>query len=143
LLFACQGNSSKEAPVATPISAEQLSQVCSGSWRLRDFEQGGETIELLAGSKLTFQCSTDGKVAGSSGVNRFFGSFTLNDLGQLEWPRQGFGATRMAGPEALMQQERRYLAALQQTSQMRMDGLDLVLGNDVKTLSLRFVANSD
>ena len=58
---------------------------------------------MTEGSRLTLEVS-DGRVSGSSGVNRFMGS-----LGE-EKPFSGpLATTMMAGPEELMSQERIFL----------------------------------
>jgi heat shock protein HslJ len=60
--------------------------------------------------KATLAFSTGGKVAGNGSCNRFFGSAQISKgtikLGPL-------GSTRMACPEAVMDQEARYLKALE------------------------------
>lgn len=77
----------------------------------------------LADSPITLLFE-EGRVAGSSGVNRYFGGYEVEGekmtIGQV-------GGTLMAGPEPLMQQEAAYLAALQATTSYRVSGDTLTL----------------
>ena len=82
--------------------------------------------------------SNDGKLVGSAGVNRFFGSYALPD-----GPRGAAitlvpsGATRMAGPEPLMKQEQLVLERLQEVDGFRLEGETLTLrvrGRDAMVL---------
>lgn len=143
LLGACQGASEQDMRTDTPIDGELLATACNNAWELASFLEDGTQVALEPEGKITFECTAEGKVGGSAGVNRYFGSFQLDDLGQLEWSDPGFGSTMMAGPEALMAQEQRYLAALPKTRHMRMDGLELVLTNVGSTLELRYTADVD
>lgn len=143
LLGACQNAGEQDMRTDHPIDGELLATACNSSWQLVSFREGGAQIPLEAEGKITFECTPEGKVGGSAGVNRYFGSFKLDDLGQLSWADPGMGSTMMAGPEALMAQEQRYLAALPKTRHMRMDELDLVLTNVGSTLELRYSADVD
>ena len=76
------------------------------TWRAETI-MGRPVIDASA-STITFEA--DGRVHGRGGCNRYFGSSTVDgerlSLGQL-------GSTRMACPEALMEQETRFFQALQ------------------------------
>ncbi len=63
---------------------------------------------------LLLELQLEGQVSGFAGVNRFSGRYTLPGatLGRGEIRFDQPAATRMAGPETLMDQERRYLDAL-------------------------------
>lgn len=140
LLFGCQGKPSEDTAAA---SAATLEQICDVEWLLQSIEQDGRTIELVPDSVVTFQCTGDGKVAGAASVNRYFGSFTLVQPGQLEWAESGFGSTMMAGPQPLMEQEQLYLSALVMTRRFDLQDQALVLQSDNNSLAMRFTRNAN
>ena len=86
----------------------------------------GESYALDA-KKPTITITGDGKVGGFASVNRYFGGMEVDSEGNVVWPGP-FGATRMAGPENLMEQESAFLAAIPKTEQIQLEG-------DILTLS--------
>ena len=94
-------------PGAPPVSAPVATLRLPGSeWRLEDLGGSGVIDNIQA--ILAFPEA--GKVAGNGSCNRFFGSAEISgnniNLGPL-------ASSRMACPEAVMNQETKYLAALQ------------------------------
>jgi len=86
----------------TPGTAFNLSGT---EWQLEDL--GGVAADH---GKATLSFPEAGKVAGNGSCNRFFGSSEINgDAIKLS----AMGSTRMACPEAIMNQESKYLEALQ------------------------------
>jgi heat shock protein HslJ len=79
----------------------------SGSqWRLEDIRGAG----VIDNSQATLAFPEAGKIAGNDSCNRFFGSAEIKgDTIKLS----PLGATRMACPEAVMNQETKYLRTLQ------------------------------
>jgi heat shock protein HslJ len=99
-------SSIKETEPATPASTPDAAFSLPGSeWQLEDL--GGVAADH-GSATLTFPEA--GKVAGNGSCNRFFGSSEINGdaikLGAM-------GSTRMACPEPVMNQEAKYLEALQ------------------------------
>jgi heat shock protein HslJ len=87
---------------AMPKAAFNLSGT---EWKLEDLGGGA-----LSDSRATLAFPDAGKVAGNGSCNRFFGSAEINgDAIKLS----AMGSTRMACPEAVMNQESKYLEALQ------------------------------
>jgi heat shock protein HslJ len=89
---------------------------------------GGEVLLLDedAGERTPFLTfDAEGKVAGSSGVNRVMGGYEL-DGDELRLP--ALASTRMAGPPAAMAVESRFLAALGTGGPVRLDGDELTIG---------------
>lgn len=140
LLFGCH---SKPGADTVAVSATTFEQICDVQWLLQSIEQDGEAIALVPDSIATFQCTGDGKVAGAASVNRYFGSFTLEQAGQIKWAESGFGSTMMAGPQALMEQEQLYLGALAKTRSFDLQGQELVLKDASSSLVMRFIRNAD
>jgi heat shock protein HslJ len=97
-------SSMREVKVKPPAAA--AFHLANSEWLLKDLE-GSEVLDNVQAT-LAFQ--ETGKVSGNGSCNRFFGSAKINgnaiELGPL-------GATRMACPEAIMNQETKYLSALQ------------------------------
>lgn len=75
-------------------------------WQVEDIAGGG----LIDGSHVTMGFDATGRVAGSAGCNRFFAGYSLTGEG-LAFDKAG--ATMMACPEALMNQERKFLTTLE------------------------------
>lgn len=88
------------------------------TWEVTGYNNGRQAVvSPLEGTRLTVEFN-DGQVSGSSGCNRFHGSFTADGnalaVGQL-------GTTRMACDEAVMAQERAFLEALGTASTWTID----------------------
>lgn len=81
--------------------------------------------------------SQDGRLAGSGGVNRLMGGYTLAGLtltfGQV-------ASTMMAGPPEAMQQEQMILAAIGRVRSFRIDGDRLILVDEAGRPVLTAVA---
>ncbi|HJR96117.1 MAG TPA: META domain-containing protein [Gaiellaceae bacterium] len=71
----------------------------------------------------------ESRVSGSGGVNRLTGTFALSESELRFGP---LATTRMAGPEAAMQREQSFLAALERVTSYELDGtaLTLLAGDD-------------
>lgn len=85
-----------------------------GSWTV---EFIGER-PVIDRSPAFIQFTEDDKVAGNSSCNRFSASYTLSET-QLSFGQAA--STRMACPEALMEQEQRFLAALARVAQVQLE----------------------
>ena len=57
---------------------------------------------------ITLDITAD-KISGSAGVNRYFGTYTINGK---DITVSGMGSTRMMGPQDLMEKEYKYLSVL-------------------------------
>ena len=104
-----------------------MSELDGTQWVLASMDDAAP----MAGSRLTLTLPEPGRVAGSSGVNEFFGPVAWREVDGV---RIGpLGVTRMAGPAALMQQERTYVTLLQQVDRCRVeeDRLELLIGQRV------------
>ena len=89
----------------------------TGSWRARKI---GDQ-QVVQDSDVTLDVTTKGEVSGSTGVNRFSGSATI-DGREIEF--SPLALTRRAGPPAVMEQESLLTRSLSRTSQfaLRRDG---------------------
>jgi putative lipoprotein len=111
----------KRVTTATP-----LANLENTIWVLQAYGQPGNLKSPLKDSEInaTFD-STKGQVAGSAGVNRYFGGYELKD-NKLTISKQ-MASTAMAGPQPLMDQEQEYLTALQAADSYRIDGGNLTI----------------
>jgi heat shock protein HslJ len=96
--------------------------------------------ELLPGSNITAQFTTDGKVGGSSGCNRYAGSYASsgNSL-QITSP---LASTMMACAQELMDQETAYLTALSEVKTFSVTDDQLTLSDASSKSILVFKAQS-
>ncbi len=109
------------------------------TWVATVLNNGRQAVEsVLEGSEATAEFDDEGRVAGSSGCNRYTGPYTLDgeaiEVGDL-------AGTRMAcADQALTQQEELFLAALEQATVARVDGDTLELRDDDDALLVSFTA---
>ena len=106
------------AGCAAHAPSSSTPKLAGTSWRLVDLAG----IEVLVEPAPTIAFPDEGRVAGSGSCNRFFGSATISGdsiaLGSL-------GATKMACPEPIMEQEKRYLEALGNATRFAIQGKTL------------------
>jgi putative lipoprotein len=100
------------------------------TWLAEDINGKG----VIDDAQSTFSVASDGRVTGRGGCNGYFAQATINGnsikIGKA-------GATMMACAPALMNQERKFLAALEKAATYRIDGdgkLFLVDANGVDIL---------
>jgi len=106
-----------------PKSGEPI-DLAGTSWLAEDIDGRG-VIDYL---QSTLRFETDERVAGMAGCNRYFGSVTLDGSAISFGP---LGATRMACPPAIMDQEDRFLKALANAKRFEMkDGLLFLFGDE-------------
>ena len=89
--------------------------------------------------RATLEFPEAGKVSGRGSCNRFFGTAQVQG-GQIKLGP--LGTTRMACPEAVMDQERRYLEQLQRTERYGVNGSVLRLYGPDSAPSLRFTRDT-
>jgi putative lipoprotein len=106
------------------------------SWRLVDLGGAG----VLDSAQATLEFPEAGKVAGRGSCNRFFGTFTATvDTIRIS----PLGATQMACPGPISQQESKYLKALQGAERFVVDGTELSIHCRDLERPLRFVRASE
>ena len=115
-----------------------LGSLAGADWRLVRWTSDGKPVELAEGSQITLAVTPEGDVSGGASVNRYRGRITLADTGKVSWGGPGFATTRMAGPPPLMEQEGRYLAALQAVDHAALDGRTLTLTAGGQSVVLQF-----
>jgi heat shock protein HslJ len=105
------------------------------AWRLENLEGA----PLVAGSEVTLEFTGPGKVGGRASCNRYFGSVATR--GEVI-TFSALGSTMMACDKALMDQEQRYLRALEGAVRYTVEGAVLQVHQNDRTLPLRFTRTS-
>lgn len=90
-----------------------------GAWLVEDIQSRG-VLDYL---QTTLQIANDGGVSGFGGCNRYFGDAEI-DGDQIRFG--ALGSTRMACPEAVMDQESRFFAALELVRRWRVEPTGLL-----------------
>ena len=96
--------------------------------------------ELVAGSSISIQFTTDGKVSGAAGCNRYSGAYTTSGKSlEIATP---LATTMMACEQAVMDQETAYLKALAEVKTFAINGDQLTLNNADKQAILVYKMQS-
>jgi heat shock protein HslJ len=110
------------------VTAEPAGDPLAGSeWLL----ETGDGLETTIPS-ITF--GEDGRVFGTTGVNRFTGGYAVDGT-QIAFDQMA--TTRMAGSEAAMARERRFLEGLSSARSFRLDEAGLVIEGEGDPLTFR------
>jgi heat shock protein HslJ len=96
------------------------SDLVGTEWLLEDL--GGRRVLDDAQSTIAFQAG--GRITGNGGCNRYFGPARISG-GRIEI--EHLGSTRMACPPAVMDQEHRFLDALQKATRLERNGAFLLI----------------
>ncbi|MFM6191038.1 MAG: META domain-containing protein [Planktothrix sp.] len=86
-------------------------------WKLLSWGEEKSPQTLLKDTEITLQFQED-QISGSSGCNRYFASYTLED-DQLKFGVAG--RTQMACPEDIMKQEDQFLSALERSQNFQIN----------------------
>ncbi|MEP7245692.1 MAG: META domain-containing protein [Gammaproteobacteria bacterium] len=116
------------APNSTSTPKVELT---GAAWIAEDVDGAG----VIDDAQSTLEFGTDGKVSGRGGCNRYGGSVSLSGASMIVGE---LFSTKMACVPALMDQETKFLAALQATRSYRMDDTKLVLVDATGKARLRF-----
>lgn len=92
-----------------------MDSLIGGTWLAEDIRGGG----VIDNVQSTVSFTEDGRLAGSGGCNRLKGSFRVTGDAMQISP---LATTRMMCPAAVMDQERKFLAALEAVGSSRIDG---------------------
>ena len=112
-------------------------ELAGTAWTLVDFETDMGVIPALVEAPATLDFSTDGRLGGRSGCNRYFASYSLADNHLSIGP---LGSTRMFCGPAQMAQEERYFQALATARLCELSNGVLLIGYTGGTLRLERTA---
>ena len=108
-------------------------EISQHTWQAEDIDRGG----IIDNSMVTLEFTEDGQVAGSTGCNRYFGKALLGDG---DFSASAVGSTRRACAAALMDQEHRFLDALQSAERFKVeDDIWLILLDAQGIERVRFI----
>lgn len=104
-------------------------------WVLKSLGTAGSEQPLLPETAIVLEFNADGRLHGSGGCNRYFAAYVTRPGDGLTI--KNIGSTRMACPEAFMDQEMRYFEALQRVSAFKVekDLLQLFYENSQRVLN--------
>jgi len=111
--------------IATPAAA--ASGLSGTAWKVTNYNNGNQGVEsLIIGSEISLNFGTDGQVNGSAGCNRYAGPYQSQDKALKVGP---LASTMMAcaSPQGVMEQETKYLKALQNAATYSIDGSTLTI----------------
>jgi heat shock protein HslJ len=123
----------ERAGASAPPAPSSPASLTGRTWVLEDLSGAG----VIDDAQATLEVAQDGRVNGRATCNRFSGSATIAGDSISFGP---LASTRMACAEALMNQERNYLAALGQAKQWEVQGSTLFLHLGGGSEPLRFTA---
>ena len=110
------------------------------TWTLDSFFAPDSVSSVIAGTTITAVFDNDGKVTGSAGCNRYFGSYTATGTALSV---DSVGSTKMSCTSpGVGQQESTYLALLGRTASFSVTGNRLVLADANGTKLLSFTQES-
>lgn len=117
---------------ATPVEG------LTGSWTVTGYNNGDEAVVSIAlDTEITIEFDDEGRVTGDSGCNTFMGDYTLDgdtiSVGPL-------ASTRRACPDEVMDQETRFLAALESAATWTRERTTAQLRDDTDALALTMTA---
>ena len=111
-LFSCSNTTTLQNNGATGTGTTvKQKDIADTSWKLTAISGEKITPKMMNGQEvgvITLDITAD-KISGSAGVNRYFGTYTINGK---DITVSGMGSTRMMGPQDLMEKESKYLSAL-------------------------------
>jgi heat shock protein HslJ len=104
----------------------------AGNWQLTSMNGELVPTDVRGGQGVTLEIQEDGKFAGQSPINRYFGQINTQDKSFKTGP---VGMTMMAGPPELMDAERDFFTVINDVKTVDVKGGKLTLtGPDGKQL---------
>lgn len=91
-------------------------ELAASAWQVENIDERG----IIDRSMVTLALDDDGRIAGSAGCNRYFGTLYVD--GDV-FTVSGIGSTRRACVAALMNQEQRFLRALEDAARYALDAV--------------------
>jgi heat shock protein HslJ len=128
-----------DGTVLATFSAQSQS-LAGTSWLVTGINNGKDAVvSLVAGSAVTMNFATDGKVAGSGGCNNYSSTYA-QDGGNLTFGSAA-ATHRMCAASGVMEQEQAFLKALESAATARMEGDRLEVRTADGALALSLVRN--
>lgn len=118
------------APPQPPTVVVPTTNPLAGTrWNVMNFNNGKDAVVgLIAGTTITLEFDTAGRVSGNSGCNSYSSSYRVSG-NALSIDRPGGTAMLCESPEGVMEQEQQYLTALQNAATFDITGNMLTIRN--------------
>lgn len=136
----CASNVTTSPNTTTTSTTSATLKVEGTTWKLTSLATATGMNDTLPNTTITANFS-DGNVTGSSGCNRYFGSYQLNNT---EIKIGAVGSTLMfcADPDGLMAQETAYLSLLKNVTSYAISNNKLTLSDSLGNPQLVFVSST-
>ncbi|MFW5936080.1 MAG: META domain-containing protein [Candidatus Hadarchaeota archaeon] len=109
-------------------------------WELESFDSGGEEIKVLPGTNITLKFEEENKFGGSAGCNSYGGSYEVGKENSNSISMGSIVSTeKWCLNEGIMDQESRFLSAMQDVSSYEVTPDHLKLFYDNGNSSLNFI----
>jgi heat shock protein HslJ len=130
-----------DGTVLATFSAQSQS-LAGTSWRVTGINNGREAVvSVVAGTSVTMNFATGGKVAGSGGCNTYTSTYT-QEGGKLTFTSPA-ATRRMCVASGVMEQEQAFFKALESAATARIEGNELELRTADGALALSLVRNPE
>ena len=134
LIFSCSSTNTSAPLENKDVRAASFKSLENTSWKLTDISGEKIITKNINGKEtgiITLDIADD-RISGSGGVNKYFGSYTVDD-GIIKM--SNVGSTKMMGPEDLMKVEEKYFSILQDITNVELkDENTLILKTNSDTL---------
>ena len=115
-----------------------LNKLENTEWTLLSLNDGTAMVSVPEGFTADISFGKDNSVAGSNGVNRYFGSYNIGEKNTISFSQMG--TTMMAGPEEFMVLADRFNSLLAEAVEYSLSGNTLSFRNAEKALVMTFTA---
>ncbi len=131
VMISCSATTKVEGEKTGVVKAEVVDKTLLGTtWKLESYSVEGKLVDVIENSKADLTLQED-RFSGNGSVNRFFGSYTLEEDHLKMGP---VGRTMMMGPKDASDQEFAYTQLLEKVTSYEIVGDQLSLLEDGKVV---------
>ena len=113
-----------------PTPTPQVTDPLAGTrWNVVNYNNGNGIVTLLPDSHIDMSFGTDGQVTGTAGCNNYFASYQVRSNNGISIGHPGATSRFCPEPPGVMEQESRFLSALQSAASFRISGNQLEIQN--------------
>lgn len=118
-----------------------LNKLENTEWALTSLNDGTAMISVPDDFTADISFGKDNSVAGTNGVNRYFGTYNIGEKNAISFSQ--IGTTMMAGPEDFMALADRFNSLLSEVTEYSLSGKTLSFRNAEKALVMTFTAKEE
>jgi heat shock protein HslJ len=112
-------------PTATPLPTSAPDPLAGTRWEVVTYNNGqGAVVSVIVGSRISLDFGAGKQVSGNAGCNDFSAAYQVNGPA-ITIGRPSVTTMLCSEPEGVMDQETKFLAALQSAATFRIDGNSL------------------